>query len=175
MANTRECPCRVCGFRSAIEGYTTRRNSRWSCSPPFARPIRSNSSSEPRASIGWRPDLSCARRPSRAGGSIIRPSCHTRGIGMRDRQAAVRTLTRAAIVVVTVVAPLVWYACQNTTLDSPLGPARAPSRLIPDLRAALAAQRRHTNALLDIPGVVGTAVTERGEVLLLVERTGIPS
>src|SRR6267378_459177 len=94
---------------------------------------------------------------------------------MRDRQAAVRTLTRAAIVVVTVVAPLAWYACQNTTLDSPLGPARAPSRLIPDLRAALAAQRRHTNALLDIPGVVGTAVTERGEVLLLVERTGIPS
>ena len=93
---------------------------------------------------------------------------------MRDRQAAVRTLTRAAIVVVTVVAPLAWYACQNTTLDSPLGPARAPSRLIPDLRAALAAQRRHTNALLEIPGVVGTAVTGRGEVLLLVERTGIP-
>ncbi len=98
----------------------------------------------------------------------------------RDRRFAVRTLTRAAIVVMTVVAPLVLYACLDRTLDSPVGPARIPSRrLIPDLRAALAAQRRHTDALLEIPGVVGTAVTGlsdgsgHAEVLLLVERAGI--
>jgi len=98
----------------------------------------------------------------------------------RDRRFAVRTLTRAAIVVMTVAAPLVLYACLDRTLDSPLGPARISSRrLIPDLRAALAAQRRHTDALLEIPGVVGTAVTDlsdgsgHAEVLLLVERAGI--
>src|SRR5205809_64511 len=101
-------------------------------------------------------------------------------MGERDRRFAVRTLTRAAIVVMTVVAPLVLYACLDRTLDSPVGPARIPARrLIPDLRAALAAQRRHTDALLEIPGVVGTAVTGlsdgsgHAEVLLLVERAGI--
>ncbi len=98
----------------------------------------------------------------------------------RDRRFAVRTLTRAAIVLMTVVAPLVLYACLDRTLDSPVGPARIPARhLIPDLRAALAAQRRHTDALLGIPGVVGTAVTGLSDgsghaaVLLLVERAGI--
>src|ERR1044072_8348057 len=45
--------------------------------------------------------------------------------------------------------------------DSSLAPSSHSSAQHPllDLRAALTAQRRHTTALLKIPGVVGTAVT----------------
>lgn len=85
---------------------------------------------------------------------------------MRDRQVA-------AIVAVMVVASTVWYACSDRGPEAALAPSRTPSRVIPDLRAALAAQRQHTNALLAIPGVIGTAVTGNAEVLLLVERAGI--
>jgi subtilase family serine protease len=84
---------------------------------------------------------------------------------MRDRQVA-------ALIALMVVAPTVWYACSERAPGAPLG----PSRLGPDLRAALAVQRRHGNALLEIPGVVGTAVTladGRAGMLLLVERPGI--
>src|ERR1043165_10094047 len=63
--------------------------------------------------------------------------------------------------------------------DSSLAPSSHSSAQHPllDLRAALTAQRRHTTALLKIPGVVGTAVTTlsdgRPGVLLLLERRGI--
>ena len=89
----------------------------------------------------------------------------------------VRTLTRAAIVVLMAAAPLVWYACTDGAPDAPAGPAVTSPHPVPDLRAALAAQRRHTDALLEIPGVVGTAVTGlpdgRAGVLILLERPGI--
>jgi len=53
-----------------------------------------------------------------------------------------------------------WTACSDSSRDA-LGPTAAPpefTRVTPDLRAALAAQERHTAALLQVPGVVGTAV-----------------
>src|SRR5437867_6135581 len=83
---------------------------------------------------------------------------------------ASRTLTCLAIIVAMA-------ACFDSTGDSPAGPSVAPqSPGGADLIAAIAAQRRHTPKLLDIPGVVGTAVgLSNGHVglLLLVERAGI--
>jgi len=88
---------------------------------------------------------------------------------------AVRKLTRSAIVAVMVAAPTVWYACLDSAPDSPAGPSLAGR--VPDLRGALAVQLRHSHALLEIPGVVGTAVTglpdRRAGMLILAERSGI--
>ena len=84
------------------------------------------------------------------------------------------TLTRAAIVLLMVVTPLVWFACSDSA-PSPAGPAT--DGFLRDLRTAIAVQQRHTSALLEIPGVVGTAVTGvqdgRASVLILTERSGI--
>src|SRR3989454_5331819 len=85
-----------------------------------------------------------------------------------------RTLACAAIVVVMV-------ACFDSTADSPAGPSVSPpppgQQFSADLNNALAALRRHAPKLLEIPGVVGTAVTGfsngRAGVLVLVERAGI--
>src|SRR3989441_8421369 len=84
------------------------------------------------------------------------------------------TLACAAIVVVMV-------ACFDSTADSPAGPSVSPpppgQQFSADLNNALAALRRHAPKLLEIPGVVGTAVTGfsngHAGVLLLVERAGI--
>src|SRR2546428_261455 len=90
---------------------------------------------------------------------------------------SVRALIRGAIVVLIAAAPAVWYACSDGASNAPAGPALPVTRLIPDLRAAIVAQRRHTDALLEVPGVVGTAVTVRpagrAGLLLLLERSGI--
>ncbi len=90
----------------------------------------------------------------------------------------VRGLIRGAIVVLIAAAPLVWYACSDGAPDSPAGPSLPVSRLIPDLSAAVTAQRHHTDALLEIPGVVGTAVTMQPDgrpgLVLLLERAGVP-
>ena len=94
---------------------------------------------------------------------------------------AVRTLTRAAVVVLMVAAPTIWYACSESAPDSPAGPSVAPSVLprgnVMDLRGALAVLRRHSPRLLETPGIVGTAVTKlpdgRAGVLILAERAGI--
>ncbi|HEX9611397.1 MAG TPA: CARDB domain-containing protein [Gemmatimonadales bacterium] len=91
---------------------------------------------------------------------------------------AVRTLTRAVIVVLIGAGTAVWYACGDRAAESPTGPAAAPplSARRPDLRGVIAAQRRHTDALLRIPGVVGTAVIVlpdgRPSVQILLERDG---
>src|SRR5438552_1104848 len=84
-----------------------------------------------------------------------------------------RTLTCLAIIVAMA-------ACFDGTGDSPAGPSVSPpppgQQAGPDLTAAIAAQRHHTPKLLDIPGVVGTAVgLSNGHVgvLLLVEREGL--
>src|SRR3989440_10253327 len=94
---------------------------------------------------------------------------------------AVRTLTRAASVLLMVAAPTIWYACSESAPDSPAGPSVRPSVLprgnVTDLRGALAALRRYALELLKTPGVVGTAVTTlpdgRAGVLILAERTGV--
>src|SRR5438093_2683116 len=83
-----------------------------------------------------------------------------------------RTLTCLAIIVAMA-------ACFDNTGDSPAGPSvspPAPGQAVAELTAAIAAQRRHTPKLLDMPGVVGTAVglsNGHAGVLLLVERAGI--
>ena len=86
-----------------------------------------------------------------------------------------RTLTRAAIILLMVGTPAVWFACSDAAPDSPAGPSTPPAIL--DVRGALVVQRRHTEALLEIPGVIGTAVTGmpdgRAGVLVLAERSGI--
>jgi len=86
-----------------------------------------------------------------------------------------RTLTRAAIILLMVGTPAVWFACSDSAPDSPAGPSTPPAIL--DVRDALAVQRRHTQALLEIPGIIGTAVTAmpdgRASVLVLAERSGV--
>jgi len=94
---------------------------------------------------------------------------------------ALRTLTRAAVVVLLGAGTLVWYACSDRPSDALTGPSASPLRSaprpVPDLRAAIAAQRRHTDRLLKTPGVVGTAVTVlpdgRAGMQILLEREGI--
>src|SRR5437773_6419056 len=89
----------------------------------------------------------------------------------------VRGFIRGAIVVLFAVAPAVWYACSDSGSNSPAGPALPVARLIPDLGLARAAQRRHADALLEIPGVIGTAVTVQPDgrpgMLLLLDRPGV--
>lgn len=64
-----------------------------------------------------------------------------------------------------------WYACAD------FGPGSATGPFPQDLRTLLAVQRKHTPALMEIPGVVGTAVTDlggrRAGILVLTERSGI--
>jgi len=87
---------------------------------------------------------------------------------------AVRTLTRAAVVLLIGAGVVVGYACTDRAGDSLTGP---PPLASPDLRTAITALRRHSDALLEIPGVVGTAVTllpdGRPGVQVLLERPGI--
>src|SRR5262245_64146869 len=89
---------------------------------------------------------------------------------------AARSLSRGALVVLLVTAPAVWYACSER--GAPAGPSITAPLISPDFLRALAIQQRHTDALLAIPGVVGTAIV-RGpdglaEMALLVEHAGIP-
>src|SRR5438309_7476004 len=93
--------------------------------------------------------------------------------------AAARRLTRAALVVLLAASAALWYACSDRTSESVTGPApRTPPGAFPDLRGALLAQARHTDQLLAIPGVVGTAVTilpdGRPGVEILLARPSVP-
>src|SRR4051812_40179746 len=93
----------------------------------------------------------------------------------------VRTLKRAAVVVLFSAGAAVWYACSERSTDQITGPAPAPETLKPipgpDLRVALNAQQRHNDDLLQIPGVIGTAVgflpNGKVGVQVLLERSGI--
>src|ERR1041384_4021851 len=94
---------------------------------------------------------------------------------------AVRRWKRAAIVVLMAAGTAVWFACIDRTV-APTAPS-TPAQLErptagPDLRVALVAQERHTDSLMKIPGVVGTAVgllaDGRPGIQLLLERENIP-
>ena len=94
--------------------------------------------------------------------------------------AAVRKFRRAAFVALLFAAPAVWYACTDHVADSTTGPvAAAPDTpvAVSNLLNAVAALRRHSDALLASPGIVGTAVTHlpdgRSAVLLLLERSDV--
>jgi len=63
-----------------------------------------------------------------------------------------RTSQRAAILAVLGLGATLWTGCSDR---SPTGPSAFS---VPDIRAALTAQRRNTDALMRVPGVVGTAV-----------------
>jgi hypothetical protein len=92
----------------------------------------------------------------------------------------VRTLTRAAFAVLLGAGTAVWFACSNPS-ESPTAPSASPPPgarpRLPSLRGAISAQRRHTDALLKIPGVVGTAIAllpdGRVGVQVLLEREGV--
>src|SRR5206468_11947723 len=91
----------------------------------------------------------------------------------------VRSLTRAAIVVLIGAGTVLWYACTDRAPTGPLAtPPPSARRAAPDLGAAIAVVRRHTDAILDIPGVVGSAVTVpphgRPGRLVLLELPGPP-
>src|SRR5881628_3229541 len=93
--------------------------------------------------------------------------------------AAARRLTRAALVVLLAASAALWYACSDRTSESLTGPApRTPPGAFLDLRSALLAQARHTDQLLAIPGVVGTAVTilpdGRPGVEIMLARPSVP-
>src|SRR3989442_10784718 len=69
-----------------------------------------------------------------------------------------------------------WSACSDNVSDFPMGPSAAALGQSPDIHAAIAAQGHHTDALLRIPGVVGTAVAlVRGKaaVRIFVERADV--
>lgn len=81
--------------------------------------------------------------------------------------AVVRRLSRAALFILVGA----WFACAEPSAPNP-----APRPRV-DLRGALAAQERHSDKLLHVPGVVGTAVTilpdGRAGMQVLLERPGI--
>ncbi len=74
-----------------------------------------------------------------------------------------------------------WSACSDNLADFPMGPSAAALGQSPDIHAAIAAQGHHSDALLRIPGVVGTAVAlvkGKAAVRIFVERAdvrGLPS
>ncbi|MGH7674045.1 MAG: CARDB domain-containing protein, partial [Gemmatimonadales bacterium] len=63
---------------------------------------------------------------------------------------------RATAVIALGLGALLSSGCSDRTADSPMGPGLGPFQA--RVAAAIAAQERHTEALLNTPGVVGTAV-----------------
>jgi hypothetical protein len=70
-----------------------------------------------------------------------------------------------------------WYGCSDGQLAPPTGPALHRQGGPPDVAAAIVAQERHNEAILQIPGVVGTAVgllpTGEATVRVFVARPGV--
>ena len=64
----------------------------------------------------------------------------------------------AAALAAIALGTFLWSACSDNISDFPLGPSAATLGQAPDIHGAIAAQRHHTDALMRIPGVVGTAV-----------------
>ena len=87
----------------------------------------------------------------------------------------------AAALAAIALGTFLWSACSDNISDFPLGPSAATLGQAPDIHGAIAAQRHHTDALMRIPGVVGTAVAlvkGKAAVRIFVERAdvrGLPS
>lgn len=72
-----------------------------------------------------------------------------------------RSVRRAAVFATITLGTTLWYGCSEHPTEPPTGPSLRPQLGPPQSRgiqAAIAAQQRHTDALLRTPGVVGTAV-----------------
>ena len=82
----------------------------------------------------------------------------------------------AAALAAIALGAFLWSACSDNVSDFPMGPSTAALGQSPDIHAAIAAQGHHTDALLRIPGVVGTAVAMvkgRAAVRIFVERADV--
>ena len=82
----------------------------------------------------------------------------------------------AAALAAIALGAFLWSACSDNVSDFPMGPSAAALGQSPDIHAAIAAQGHHTDALLRIPGVVGTAVAMvkgRAAVRIFVERADV--
>ena len=92
-----------------------------------------------------------------------------------------RPLRRAAITVTIVLSASMWYGCSDSALDPLAGPEtlKVGAADVQGLQNAIAAQERHTQALLRTPGVVGTAVgflpSGRIGVRIFVTHPGVPN
>jgi len=72
-----------------------------------------------------------------------------------------RLLQRTTAILAVVAAASLWSSCSDRPADPLTGPSApefARSASQQGIQTAIAAQERHTRALLRIPGVVGTAV-----------------
>lgn len=95
--------------------------------------------------------------------------------------STVNQLQRVARATLIALGAVVLYACSDRAPDPLIGPSpvlrAGGDGQGPDFRAAIAAQERHTDALLRTPGVVGTAVGHLPNgalgVQILVERAGV--
>jgi len=87
----------------------------------------------------------------------------------------------AAALAAIALGAFLWSACSDNVSDFPTGPSAAVLGQAPDIHAAMAAQGHHTDGLMRIPGVVGTAVglvKGKPAVRIFVERAdvrGLPS
>ena len=87
----------------------------------------------------------------------------------------------AAALAAIALGTFLWSACSDNVSDFPTGPSAAVLGQAPDIHAAMAAQGHHTDGLMRIPGVVGTAVglvKGKPAVRIFVERAdvrGLPS
>jgi len=82
----------------------------------------------------------------------------------------------AAALAAIALGAFLWSACSDNVSDFPMGPSAAALGQSPDIHAAIAAQGHHTDALLRIPGVVGTAVAVvkgKAAVRIFVERADV--
>ena len=85
-------------------------------------------------------------------------------------------LVRRTLICVAIIVAMA--ACFDNTGQSPAGPSVSDpgQQLSVEFSSAVAAHRRHTSKLMEIPGVVGTAVglaNGHAGILVLVERSGI--
>ncbi|HEX9582063.1 MAG TPA: hypothetical protein VF970_13250, partial [Gemmatimonadales bacterium] len=90
-----------------------------------------------------------------------------------------RPIRRFAPAITVMFGAALWFGCSDQVIDpsSDLSARLAPSQAAQGIAAAIAAQERHTAALLRIPGVVGTAVglLPNGQVgvRILLETAGV--
>src|SRR5262245_18660792 len=99
---------------------------------------------------------------------------------MREYPVPIPSLSRrAALLAAAVLAATLWTACSEQPTDPIPGPSLRTQAQGFDaqVQAAITAQERHTDALLKIPGVIGTGVGIKSDgrpaIKILLERSGV--